>query len=95
MWGNTVTIHSILKKKNYKTKFSTSSILKKKITKNNSVKKTQKIEKKKKKTILEKKKQKKMKKKHTGKVKAEFSTSSLLKKNWTEIILEKTCGETL
>jgi galactokinase len=30
MWGNTVTIHSILKKKNYKTKFSTSSILKKK-----------------------------------------------------------------
>ena len=30
MWGNTVAIHSILKKKNYKTKFSTSSILKKK-----------------------------------------------------------------
>jgi len=29
MWGNTVAIHSILKKKNYKTKFSTSSILKK------------------------------------------------------------------
>jgi hypothetical protein len=29
MWGNTVAIHSILKKKNYKAKFSTSSILKK------------------------------------------------------------------
>jgi hypothetical protein len=42
-----------------------------------------------------KKAKKNEKKKHTGKVKAEFSTSSLLKKNWTEIILEKTCGETL
>jgi hypothetical protein len=30
MWRNIVAIHSILKKKNYKTKFSTSSILKKK-----------------------------------------------------------------
>jgi hypothetical protein len=29
MCGNTVTIHNILKKKNYKAKFSTSSILKK------------------------------------------------------------------
>jgi hypothetical protein len=29
MWGNTVAIHNILKEKNYKTKFSTSSILKK------------------------------------------------------------------
>jgi hypothetical protein len=29
MWGNTVAIHSILKKKNYKTKFSTNFILKK------------------------------------------------------------------
>jgi hypothetical protein len=26
MWGNTVSIHSVLKKKNYKTNFSTSSI---------------------------------------------------------------------
>jgi hypothetical protein len=26
MWGNTVAIHGVLKKKNYKTKFSTSSI---------------------------------------------------------------------
>ena len=47
MWGNTVAIHSVLKKKNYKAKFSTSSILKKnKINKNNSEKKKQKIEKK-------------------------------------------------
>jgi hypothetical protein len=30
MWGNTAAIHSVLKKKNYKAKFSTSSILKKK-----------------------------------------------------------------
>jgi hypothetical protein len=29
MWGNTAAIHSVLKKKNYETKFSTSSILKK------------------------------------------------------------------
>jgi len=29
MWENTVAIHSILKKKNYKAKFLTSSILKK------------------------------------------------------------------
>jgi hypothetical protein len=29
MWVNTVAIHSVLKKKHYKAKFSTSSILKK------------------------------------------------------------------
>jgi hypothetical protein len=29
MWRNTVAIHSVLKKKKYKAKFSTSSILKK------------------------------------------------------------------
>jgi len=29
MWKNTVVIHSILKEKNYKTEFLTSSILKK------------------------------------------------------------------
>jgi hypothetical protein len=29
MWGNIVAIYSILKKKNYKTEFSTNSILKK------------------------------------------------------------------
>jgi hypothetical protein len=58
---------------------------------------------------LEEKKQnkmKKMEKKHAGKVKAEFSTSSILKKNLTKIILknnmwgnivakQKPCGETL
>jgi len=41
---------------------------------------------------LEKKRAKqmeKMKKKHVGKVKAEFSTSSILKKNSIKIILEK------
>ena len=43
----------------------------------------------KKKTILEKKSKKKNKKKTCGKVKAEFSTSSILKKNSTEIILKK------
>ena len=35
MWENIVEIHSILKKKNYKPKFSISSILKKKINKYN------------------------------------------------------------
>ena len=29
MWENTVVIHSILKEKNYKTKFLTNSVLKK------------------------------------------------------------------
>jgi hypothetical protein len=29
MWGNIVTIHGVLKKKNYEAKFSTSSIWKK------------------------------------------------------------------
>jgi hypothetical protein len=94
MWGNTVAIHSILKKKNYKAKFSTSSILKK-INKNNSEKKTQKIEKRRRRRQFWKKKQKNLKK-HVGKVKAEFSTSSILKKFLIKIILEKkTCGETL
>jgi hypothetical protein len=32
MWRNTVAINNVLKKKNYKTKFSISSILKKKST---------------------------------------------------------------
>jgi hypothetical protein len=40
MWGNTVAIYSVLKKKNYKAKFSISSILKNKINKNNYGKKT-------------------------------------------------------
>jgi hypothetical protein len=55
------------KEKNYKAKFSTSSILKK-INKNNSEKKTQK--KKKKIRIQFWKKKQKKKKKHVGKVKS-------------------------
>jgi len=39
MWKNTATIHSVLKKQNYKTKFSISSILKKKIERDNFGKK--------------------------------------------------------
>jgi len=39
MYGNIVVIHNVLKKKNYKTKFSTSSILKK-IDKDNFKKNT-------------------------------------------------------
>jgi hypothetical protein len=45
MWGNIVIIHSVLRKKNYETKFSTSSI-KKKIDKNHFEKKIIKKEKK-------------------------------------------------
>jgi hypothetical protein len=64
MWGNTVAIYSVLKrKKNYKTKFSTNSILKKNQQKR-----------------FWKKKHKKMEKKHVEKVKAKFSTRSILKK---------------
>ena len=42
-----------------------------------------------KKTILEEKKQNKMEKKHVGKVKAEFSTSSILKKKFDKDYFEK------
>ena len=35
MWENTIVIHNVLKKKNYKAKFSTNSILKKKFDKYN------------------------------------------------------------
>jgi hypothetical protein len=42
MWKNIVTIHSILKEKNYKTKFLTSLILKKKINKDEKRKKCKK-----------------------------------------------------
>jgi hypothetical protein len=45
MWGNTVAIYSVLKKKNYKAQFSTNFILKKKSTKTILEKKTQKNEK--------------------------------------------------
>jgi hypothetical protein len=67
MWENTVAINSVLKKKNYKAKFSTSSILKKIKSIKTILKKTQK---KKKNTILEKKSKKKWKKKHVRKVKS-------------------------
>jgi hypothetical protein len=40
MWGNNVAIDSVLKKKNYKAKFSTDSILKNKFDKDNFGKKT-------------------------------------------------------
>ena len=41
------------------------------------------------------KQMKKIKKKHVGKVKAKFSTSSILKKKSTKIILKKKYGEKL
>jgi hypothetical protein len=50
MWGNTVVIHGVLKKKNYKAKFLSSSILKNKIDKNIFIKKQKKLKKKTKKT---------------------------------------------
>jgi hypothetical protein len=81
MWRNTVAIHIVLKKKNYETEFSTSSILKK-ITKTILKKKHKKIKKKERgrRRQFWKKKTKKNKKKHVGKVKAEFSINSILKK---------------
>jgi len=95
MWGNTIAIFNV-KKKNYKAKFSTNFILKK-------IKSTKIILKKKHKKM--KKKGKKIEKKHVEKVKAEFSTNSILKKNSTKIILKtnmwrntiekKPCGKTL
>jgi hypothetical protein len=60
MWENTVAINSVLKKKNYKAKFSTSSILKKIKSIKTILKKTQK---KKEEYNFGKKKQKKMEKK--------------------------------
>jgi len=57
MWRNTVAIHSVLKK-NYKAKFSTSSILKKIKSTKTILKKKHKKNEKKKKTILGKKKAK-------------------------------------
>ena len=52
-WENTATIHSVLKKNNYKDKFLISSILKKKSTETISGKKTKKNSKKRKKIVLE------------------------------------------
>jgi len=69
MWGNIVAIHSVLKKKNYKAKFSTSSIyIKKKSTK----------------TILEKKQKnhKKRKKNYVGK---HCSNSQCFKEKTTKL----------
>jgi hypothetical protein len=63
------------KEKNYKTKFPTSSILKKQIDKDNS-KKTKKKED----NFGKKQKKKKKEKKHVEKVKVKFSISSILKK---------------
>jgi hypothetical protein len=65
MWENTVEIHNILKEKNYKAKFLTSSIFKKKLTKIILKKEKEKINEKKKENIgksesnFEKKKKKK------------------------------------
>jgi hypothetical protein len=64
------------------------------------------LKKKRRRQFWKKKAKRKIKKKHVGKVKAEFSTSSILKKNSIKIILEKNmwentvakqkpCGETL
>jgi hypothetical protein len=77
---------------------------KNKINKNNFSKKKRK--KKEEDNFGRKKAKKKMEKKHAGKVKAKFSTSSILKKISTKIILiknmwgnivvkQKPCGETL
>jgi len=56
IWENTATIHSVLKKNNYKAKFSISSILKNKIDRDNFRKKNNKKKyrkKQEKKTMLE------------------------------------------
>jgi len=52
MWGNIVAIHSVLKKKNYKAKFSTSSIYIKKNRQRQFWKKNKKIIKKRKKNYV-------------------------------------------
>ena len=76
MWGNTVAIHSVLKKKTTKVNFNQLNIKKIKSTKTILEKKTKKKE-----DNFGKKEKKKQEKKHVGKVKAKFSTSSILKKN--------------
>jgi hypothetical protein len=76
MWGNTVAIHSALKKKTIKLNSQPTQYQKNKINKHNSKKKkNRKKNEKKKKTILGKKKAKKL----VGEVKAKFSISSILK----------------
>jgi len=51
------------------------------------------LKKKRRRQFWKKKSKRKIKKKHVGKVKAEFSTSSILKKNSIKIILEKNMWE--
>jgi len=60
MWRNTVAIHIILKKKNYKAKFSTSSILKKIKSTKTILKKNKKNEKKRRRQFWRKKNRKKI-----------------------------------
>jgi len=84
MWRNTIAIYSVLKKKKYKAKFSTSSILKKKTNKNNYETKIQKI---KKKDNFGKNK-KNEKKNMWGKLKLDYQPVQY-KKNLPKIILEK------
>jgi hypothetical protein len=78
------------KEKNYKAKLSTSSILKKIKSTKTILKKKHKKNKKKRRQFWKKNEQKqnekKWKEKHVKKVKAKFSTSSILKRNSTKII---------
>ena len=67
------------KEKNYKAKFSTSSILKNKSIK--IILKKKKKKKQKKEDNFGEKNEKQWEKKHVGKVKAKFSTSLILEKN--------------
>jgi hypothetical protein len=69
--GNTVAIHSVLKK-TIKLNFQPAQYLKNQINKNNSAKKKE--------NFGKKIKNKKIEKKHVEKAKAKFSTSSILKK---------------
>jgi len=96
MWGNTVAIHSVLKKKNYEAKNSQPAQYEKKIDKENSGKK------------IIKKKQKSMwgntvaihsvLKKKTTKLNsqpAQYEKNKIDKENSGKKIIKKTCGETL
>jgi hypothetical protein len=72
MWGNTIAIDSVFKEKQNK-----KTILQKK---------TQKMKKRRRRRrqFWKKKEKQKMKKKHAGKVKVEFSTSSILKNKFNK-----------
>jgi hypothetical protein len=85
MWENTVAIYSVLKKKNYKTKFSTNSILKK-------IKSTKTIPKKKHK----KKKKKEKRRRQFWKKKKQNKMKKIEKNMWGNTVTkQKPCGETL